>query len=456
MDFTSPVFLFLFLPLFIAVYSLVGGRIKLLVGIAGSVFFYSWGNSQYIFLIIALLLFSYLVGIWLDRWREKPIHRFILWGGIFSTLGLLVGYKLQTETLYPLGLSYIAFQVISYFFDVSKSAGNCEKDILNFSFYLLLFPKIPVGPIVPYRQVKSQIADLKSDSLEIAEGLRRFIKGLAKKVLIADTLATIVTPIFNLQSPVISPALSWLVILSYSLQLYYDFSGYTDMAIGLGRMMGLRFVENFDFPYLSRNISDFWRRWHISLSTWFRETVFFPLERRRVRWFGQQINILIVFILTGLWHGFTHNFFFWGLLHGVVLVFESTMLGRKVRTLWAPLQHLYALSVILIGWVIFRSPTLNFAFDYLRRLVGETKGIQVLPFDLTSPLPHIESTFLIAFIMGFLLCLPWKTWLQAHLDLFQESFATKLIYDLGMVFLFLASLASSASATYSPNIYGTF
>lgn len=439
-----------------AVYSLAGGRIKLLVGIVGSVFFYSWDNLQYTFLIFALLFFSYLIGIWLNRYRETPFFSFILWGGVISTLALLVGFKLQTEALYPLGLSYITFQVISYFFDVSKNAANCEKEILKFSFYLLLFPKMLVGPIVPYRQVEPQITGLKSDPWEMAEGLRRFIRGFAKKVLIADTLATVVTPIFNLQSPVISPSLAWLVILSYSLQLYFDFSGYTDMAIGLGQMMGLRFMENFDFPYLSRSISDFWRRWHISLSAWFREVVFFPLERRRGRYYGQQINILFVFILTGLWHGFTCNFIIWGAIHGIALVFETTRFGRWVRALWAPFQHLYALSVVLMGWVVFRSPTLDFAFDFLRRLVGETKGIQVLPFDLTSPLPILEPTFLVAFITGVLLCLPWKKWLQTHLNRFQESFAAKLFYDFGMVILLLASLASLASAAYSPNIYAAF
>lgn len=406
--------------------------------------------------MVVLVLFAYLVAVWMDRWRSTRLFLFILWGGIISVLGLLVGYKLQTEVPYPLGLSYVAFQIISYFVDVSKSTGNCEKDILKFSFYLLLFPKIPVGPIVPYRQIKSQIENLKSDPQEIADGLRRFIRGLAKKVLIADTLATIVVPIFNLQSPVISPALAWLIILSYSLQLYYDFSGYTDMAIGLGRMMGLRFTENFDFPYLSRSISEFWRRWHISLSTWFREVVFYPLERHRIKYYGQQINILIVFILTGLWHGFTRNFFFWGLLHGVVLAVESTMLGRKIRTLWAPIQHLYTLSVILVGWVIFRSPTLDFAYDYLRRLAGETKGIQVLPFELTSPLPIIEPTFLMAFAIGLLLCLPWKNWLQGYFAPFQENIAMQLFYDVGLAILLVASLTASASAIYKPNIYGTF
>ncbi|MBI3170281.1 MAG: MBOAT family protein [Chloroflexi bacterium] len=249
--------------------------------------------------MIGLVIFAYGAAWLIEKWRGNQSSLYVLWTGIFLTVALLIGFKLRTEATYPLGLSYVTFQVIEYFVDVYKNPENYEIDILKFSFYLLLFPKIPVGPIVPYRQVKAQIVDLKSSPVDVADGLRRFLKGFAKKVLIADTLATVVVPVFNLQSPVIAPGYAWLVIISYSLQLYYDFSGYTDMAIGLGNMMGVRLMENFNLPYLSRSIGDFWRRWHISLSTWFREIVFYPLERRRLRWLGQQINILAVFALTG-------------------------------------------------------------------------------------------------------------------------------------------------------------
>lgn len=458
MDLSTLNFLFLFLPVFTLVYSLLRKQFKLVAGIVGSLIFYAWGNPQHIYLLIGLVLFAYAFALFMDRWRNTKVFLFLLWAGILITLGILLGYKLRTDTAYPLGLSYITFQIIAYFVDAYKNTENCERDILKFSFYLLLFPKIPVGPIVAYRQVKSQIADLNPDVQDVADGLRRFLRGFAKKVLIADTLATVVVPIFNLQSPVISPAFAWLVILSYSLQLYYDFSGYTDMAIGLGRMMGARFMENFNFPYLSTSISDFWRRWHISLSTWFREIVFYPLERRRFKWFGQQINILIVFALTGLWHGFTSNFLIWGLFHGSALVFESTSWGRKVRTLWKPLQHIYALSVILVGWVIFRSPTLDFAYDFLRRLVGDARGIQILPFKLTSPLPFLEPTFLIVFALGILFCLPVESWLRKMFPniLDENSLAFRLVYDTALVFAFVIALASLASVSYRPGIYGSF
>lgn len=457
MDFISPVFLFLFLPIFILIYSLPWQKFKLVLGVVGSLIFYAWGDSQYVFLMVGLVIFAYLTARLLDYWQGLQLSLFVLSGGIILTIVLLVVFKLRTDAPYPLGLSYVTFQVITYFVDAYKSGDNCEKDFLKFSFYLLLFPKIPVGPIMPYRLVKSQIAELKSNPQDMVDGLRRFFKGFAKKVLIANVLGTVVTPVFNLQSPVISPGFAWLVIISYSLQLYFDFSGYTDMAIGLGRMMGVRFMENFNAPYLSKSIGEFWRRWHISLSTWFREIVFYPLERRRFKWYGQQINVLIVFALTGLWHGLTRNFLMWGLWHGVVLVFESTSLGRKLRLLWSPFQHIYALIVILVGWVIFRSPTPDFAFDYLRRLAGDMNGIQVLPFELTSPLPFIESTFLVALALGSLLCLPWGGWfdrLFPNVD--KNHFALRVVFDVSLMFVFLASLASAASSSYYPGIYGGF
>ena len=203
-----------------------------------------------------------------------------------------------------------------------------ERNLIYFSFYLLLFPKIPVGPITRYSQLQDQIRNIHVEPQDVADGLRRFIAGFAKKTFIADTLARVVTPVFKLSSPTISPAIAWLVIVAFSLQLYFDFSGYTDMAIGIGRMMGFRFIENFNFPYLSKSIGEFWRRWHISLSNWFRDLIFYPLERRRIKWIGQPVNILIVFVLTGLWHGLTKNFILWG-IHGLVLVFKINLFGEE-------------------------------------------------------------------------------------------------------------------------------
>jgi len=461
MDLNSPVFLFLFLPVFIIPYYFSPRRIKLFLGIAGSLFFYAWGNLNYVPLLLGLTLFAYLLARGINYWRGQRLSFILLWIGILANITLLVGFKLWTGVKYPLGLSYVTFQVIAYLVEVHGKASEYEKDIVAFSFYLLLFPKIPVGPITRYRQLREQIQNIHVEPQDVADGVRRFIRGFAKKALIADTLAKVVTPIFNLDSPTITPFIAWLVIISYSLQLYFDFSGYTDMAIGVGRMMGFRLVENFNFPYLSKSIGDFWRRWHISLSSWFRDFVFYPLERRRLKWFGQPLNILIVFALTGLWHGLTQNFLIWGLIHGLALIFESTSLGKKLRTAWAPVQHIYALGVILVGWVFFRSPTSGFALNFLQRLAGDISGLKTLPFNLTNPLPIIEPTFLLALAAGILFSLPVGGWLQKQIDQFtRERLAVQLplqvLYDFWLVFIFLMSVASTATAAFQPGIYGTF
>ena len=459
MDLNSPVFLFLFLPVFILVYYFAPKQAKLVIGIIGSLLFYAWGNLNYVLLMVGLTLLAYLLALGIDHWRGQRTAFVLLWVGIIVNVALLVGFKLCTGVKYPLGLSYVTFQVIAYLIEAHNKASECERDILAFSFYLLLFPKIPVGPITRYRHLRDQIQNIQVEPQDLADGIRRFIRGFAKKALIADTLAKVVTPIFSLDSPVILPSIAWLVIISYSFQLYFDFSGYTDMAIGVGRMMGFRFMENFNFPYLSKTISDFWRRWHISLSSWFRDYVFYPLERRRLKWIGQPLNILIVFALTGLWHGLTRNFLIWGLIHGLALVFESTSLGRRLRTSWVPIQHVYALGVILVGWVFFRSPTPDFALDFLRRLAGDMAGYKILPFGLTSPLPIIEPTFVFALAAGLLFSFPIGGWLRKQVDGFVHDrfvIPRQIMYDLWLAFLLLASIASSANAAFQPGIYGTF
>jgi alginate O-acetyltransferase complex protein AlgI len=443
------------------VYHLTANRAKLIVGILGSMLFYAWGNLIYLPIMIGILVASYLLAIGIDRWRDRRISRILLWAGVAINVLLLIQFKLWTEFKFPLGLSYVTFQAIAYLVEVYRKLYKSERDILKFSFYLLMFPKILVGPITRYSQIKDQIEDIRVDAATVAGGLRRFIVGFTKKALIADTLARVVTPVFALSSPSISPALAWLVILSYSLQIFFDFSGYTDMAIGLGRMMGVRFIENFDRPYLSKSISEFWRRWHISLSSWFRDMVFYPLERRRFRWFGQQINILIVFTLTGLWHGLTINFLIWGLIHGFAIVFEYSIWGRKLRTFWAPLQHIYAMMVVVIAWVFFRSPNLDFAITYLYRLVGNTSGVGPLSFQLTSPLPFIEPSFILAFILGIILLFPIPAFFKARFPkLSQEGtplgFTARLFGDLALIGLLFLSVAANAGTAYLPGIYGNF
>lgn len=461
MEFNSPIYLFLFLPVGLLVYYLSPGRWRLAVGILASLLFYTWGNPRHLPLIVGLALLAWLVGLGLVRWRGRLLARILLWGGIFVNVGLIVFFKLAGGLAYPLGLSFLTFQVIAYWLEVQSGKVEAERNLLDFSFFLLLFPKIPVGPIVRYSQLSEQVHSLRWNLEDAAEGLRRFIRGLAKKVLIADGLARVVTPIFNLDSPGIPPWMAWLVLVSYTLQIYFDFSGYIDMAIGVGRMLGLRFMENFDLPYISKSIGEFWRRWHISLSTWFRDFVFFPLERRRRNQYAQSINILIVFLLTGLWHGLSLNFVIWGLIHAAALIFEATAAGRRLKSLWSPLQHAYALLVIGFGWVFFRSPTSAFALDFLGRLAGNVSGLQTLPFWETRPLPFIEPTFLLALAAGVIFSLPVGAWIEARIKTSMQippalQLPTRIAGDVLLIGLLFTSLMSMTASGFLPALYGRF
>lgn len=461
MDFNSPVFLFLFLPIFMLIYYLSPLRIKIFAGIAGGVLFYSFGNPDYVYLILGLGLIAYGIGRGIEAFRGRAPSLLFLWGGIVINVFLIIGFKLWSNGPYLLGLSFLTFQVISYFVEVYNKKIEAEKNLLYFLFYILLFPKIPVGPITRYSELRDQIRTIRIEPQDVADGIRRFIRGFAKKVLIADTLGKVVSPVFNLTSPTVSPEIAWLVLISFALQLYFDFSGYCDMAIGLGKMMGFKFIENFNFPYVSKSISEFWRRWHISLSNWFRDIVFYPLERRRLKFFGQPFNIMVVFLLTGLWHGLTLNFVIWGAIHGFALVFESTSLGRKLRNAWLPIQHIYALLVILVGWVFFRSPTPHFAFVFFRRLLGDTRGLEPLPFDVTSPLPFIEPSYLMALIVAVFLSLPLGEWFKRikpgiSIMRFSEGIYGQIASDVVMMIFLLASIAVMADSGFVPAIYGNF
>ena len=459
--FNTPLFLFLFLPIYLALYLVSGKRWKIPIGIIGSLVFYASGNLVYVPLMVALTLVNYGLAKGISAGRGQSRALVWLWAGILADIGVLVFFKLSHGIAFPLGLSYVSFQLVSYLLDVRKGTLEPESDLLKFSFYVLLFPKILVGPIVRFSTLRQYIDDIQVTPDGVADGIRRFVRGLAKKTLIADFLAKIVNPVFALSNPTISPGLAWLVLVAFALQLFFDFSGYTDMAIGLGKMMGLPFIENFNFPYLADSISDFWRRWHISLSSWFRDYVFFPLERRRLKWIGQPLNVLIVFALTGLWHGLALNYLVWGLSHGAAIAFENTAIGRRLRTLWPPLSHLYALAVLLISWVFFRSPDLVFAARFIRRLSGYTKGITPLSFTQSAPLPIIDPTVVIALIFGLVFCLPVGKWLASgSTRLAGESPARKLafqiLYDLVILLLLVTCVAATAAGNYAPGIYDKF
>jgi alginate O-acetyltransferase complex protein AlgI len=326
---------------------------------------------------------------------------------------------------------------------------------------VLFFPKLVSGPITRYKQFSDQISSLNPSIEQIASGMRRVLIGVLKRILIANQLGIVANAVFDLPTPNTEPAFAWLALIAYTLQIYFDFSGYTDIALGLGRMMGITLPENFNYPYTAQSISDFWRRWHITLSTWFREYVFYPLERRRLRIAGQQINLIIVFVLTGLWHGPTLTFLVWGLLHGLAIASESAGGARWLKTLWQPVRHLYALTIIMLGWVFFRSPSLDWAFAFIGRLFGNRSGISPLPFSQTSPLPFIEPSFVLITFVAVVFSVPaitlWKT-IRGRLEGVNEKyfFVLQTFEDLAIVLLFVLAVAAQISGAFQPNIYAKF
>ncbi len=487
MALNSPIFLFYFLPVFLLVYWMVGKRGRnLLLLFAGLIFFF-WSDPVYFPVILLLLFFNFLSGRWLGNDARTEQQK--RWGSIFSILiNLAVLFSFKIYATYwqellalaaqwniqlpssaegylrkivglPLGLSFLVFQSISYLVDITKKRTAPSKNLLNFANYFLLFPKAIAGPIVRYREIADQLKDRLFALPQVAQGLRRFVMGFAKKVLIADQLAFITDQGLFLQPPDQIPvAVAWLGIIAYSLQISFDFAGYSDMAIGLAQALGFRFAENFNYPYISTSIGEFWRRWHISLSTWFRDYVFYPLERKKrsTRFPMQTVNILIVFALTGLWHGVTPGFIVWGILHGAAIAFEQSSAGKWLKNTRKPLQHIYTLLILTIAWVFFRSPSLFYALKYLKTLVGFSNAVNPLPF---YALPPISAFTWLALFSGFLLSIPVFPKIKEsllHLTSQKTSRSLAWVGDLLLLILFVIAVTVQAGSTYQPFIYGEF
>jgi alginate O-acetyltransferase complex protein AlgI len=477
MDFTSLTFLFLFFPIFLSIYLISKPSLRLLLISIANVAFILAGQPWALLPLLGLSLVGYLIGRGIEAKREnKKVISILMWAGIVVNIALLAFVKLigaygtdivPIGSLQPkgivslLGLSYITFQIISYIVDVYRGTIIAERDIVKYFAYVLFFPKLVSGPITRYKQFREQLVILDPTLGDFAAGLRRVLIGVIKRILIANQLAVVVNAVFDLPTPNVDPHLAWLALIAYSLQIYFDFSGYTDVALGLGKIVGITLPENFNYPYIAQGISDFWRRWHITLSTWFREYVFYPLERRKFRFAGQQINLVIVFLLTGLWHGPTLTFIIWGLLHGLAIAFESAGGGRWLKGLWRPFRHLYALSIILLGWVFFRSPNLNYAFGFIARLLGNRSGITPLPFSQTSPLPFIEPSFLIIIVVALIFSMPVVSLWQKARKRFETSNSLYVLYlqaleDVTVLALFVLSVAAHVSGAFLPNIYAKF
>ena len=483
MDLTSPLFLFLFLPVFLVLYLFSKQPFRLPLIVVASVVFITMGQFTAIFWLAGILVVTYAVGYGISSAQKNSrAAKWWFWLGVTTNIIVLVSFKFVSAyhaagfawlhmpptwvtpisgLVVPLGLSYITFQAISYLVDVWRGNTPVEKNFFNFSAYLLFFPKLVSGPLVRYKSFSEQLNQLNPTMDDVAGGLRRLLAGFIKRTLIANQLAQVADAVFNLATPNIRPLFAWLGLIAFTLQIFFDFAGYTDMAIGLGMMIGIRLPENFNYPYIAQSISDFWRRWHMTLSTWFREYVFYPLERRRFKWAGQQINLVIVFLLTGLWHGFQPTFIVWGLLYGIAIAFESAGFGRWLKNTWRPLRHLYTLAIVMAGWVLFRAGSLTFAWGFFLRLAGNKTGLTTLPFSQTHPLPFIEPSFVLALVVALIFSLPlFPAWnrLRASMETSRAIlyFGFQAAEDIFLIVLFILGLAAVVSSTFAPNLYAKF
>ena len=467
MVFSSPTFIFLFLPLVFIVNLCCRKSIKWsnALLLLASLLFYAWGEPVYVLLMLLTTFVNYLAALLMVRFPAKK-KLFVALSVVWS-LGILIFFKytdfliesvngllgLSVKTVgiaLPIGISFFTFQAMSYVLDVYRGDAACEKSFFRVMLYISLFPQLIAGPIVKYHDVAKELACRSVTPEKTAEGLRRFCFGLGKKVLLSNALAVTADAVYALSPDALSAPAAWLGAAAYLFQIYFDFSGYSDMAIGLGRAFGFTFRENFNYPYVSSSMQDFWRRWHISLSTWFREYVYIPLGGNRKGKLRTGINKLTVFLLTGLWHGASWNFAIWGLYHGGFLMLESYGILKPNR--WPKaLRHLYAVLAAMVGFVFFRAETLQKAVLVLREML---LGWQLTPSALAELSLLVSPLAVLALLLSLFACTP-------AMHRIGEKLAAKCpkaeccIY-LAALLIFLLSILSLSTAAYNPFIYFRF
>ena len=388
MLFSSIVFLFTFLPAVMILYYLLPVRFRNVILLLASLVFYAWGEPVYLFLMLLSILFNYFSGLDIARnLQDKRAAKRSLVFNLIINLAVLGFFKYEgfvLDTLngilpvhisyhalpLPIGISFYTFQILSYIIDVYRGNVKVQTNLPNFALYVTMFPQLIAGPIVQYADVDEQLASREVSRTKFGEGSMYFIRGLAKKVLLANTSGMIFTEVSGLAKGNIAVMTAWLGAFAYMFQIYFDFSGYSDMAIGLGKMFGFEFNMNFNYPYVSKSITEFWRRWHISLSSWFRDYVYIPLGGNRVSKIKHIRNLLIVWFLTGLWHGAAWNFVAWGLYYGVILIIEKYLLSPVLDRLPDVVRHIYSIVLVVIGWVLFFSSSFGQAADYIRVMFG--------------------------------------------------------------------------------------
>lgn len=485
MLFSSMTFVFVFLPIVCTAYLLARKELHNYILLIASIIFYAWGEPRYLIIMLLTILVNY-IGANCISYSKNILHRkLLLTATIVANLGFLFYFKyfnflmenintfFNTDftfihVILPIGISFYTFQALSYVIDVYRGEVEVQKDIYKLALYICLFPQLVAGPIVKYHEVAGQIGERDVTFEKVVYGVKRFIIGLSKKMLIANTLGEVADKVFNQPIEQIDFLTSWIGALSYTLQIYYDFSGYSDMAIGLGAIFGFKFLENFNYPFISKSISEYWRRWHISLSSWFRDYLFFPISRAlSLSEFSEKLSgkmgrkkanicltfiaLFVVWFATGLWHGADWTFVVWGLYNGLFIFIETiTKWNRDSKSVLGRFfQHLYTIMVFITSFVIFRADNMGYAWKYLKNMFGLVR-VHTYVYDYAY---YVNNIVVAVFVIGVVCATPL---FHKMLSVSDEHIKTRALINIWLLFLFVISSMSIAATTYNPFIYFKF
>lgn len=469
MLFSSMTFVFMFLPIVLVLYLVTKKELHNPILLIASIIFYAWGEPKYLAIMLLTILINYFGAIAIDKFQSHKKIPLVL--TIIANLSFLIYFKYfnfliencnnlfhshfeALNIIMPIGISFYTFQALSYVVDVYRGECKVQKGIYKLALYICLFPQLIAGPIVKYHDVAEQIDSREVNFEKVSLGVKRFIIGLSKKMLIANTMGAIADKIFVQSPDTFTHGIAWLGSVAYSFQLFFDFSGYSDMAIGLGLIFGFKFLENFNYPYISKSITEFWRRWHISLSTWFKQYVYISLGGNRAGKLKTLRNLGIVFLLTGIWHGAAWNFVVWGIWHGFFILVEKICNIKEFESKshnWGVnvLRHIYCILVFVIGWVMFRADSMAYAWKYILNMFGI---LSIKTEEIKYTLSYYVDNWEIIIIVAAILC---------SIPIFSKMLEVKnkwvmALVNLWLLFLFILSSATIAASTYNPFIYFRF
>lgn len=472
MVFSSITFLLYFLPIFLLVYHFIRKEYKNYVILLASVFFYSWGAPKFVFILLASTFLDFYLVRWMSQATQLGTKKRLLFFSIFLNLGLLAYFKYAnffienvntalsglgmeaiswTSVVLPIGISFYTFQTLTYSIDVYRKVHEPLDRVTDYMLYIIMFPQLIAGPIVRFNAIADQIVHRTDDYDDKVLGFYRFCIGLSKKVLIANVMGAKADEIIGMGGGDISTPVAWIGMLAYTFQIYFDFSGYSDMAIGLGRMMGFKFPENFNNPYISKSITEFWQRWHITLGTWMRDYLYIPLGGNRVSAQRMYFNLWFVFVVSGLWHGASWNFVLWGIFHGVFLVIERLFLGKLLKKSGAVFSLIYTFIITVLGWVIFRIEDAGAAFVYYKKM---------LAFDMEGNSVLFETKFKVIFgiavFFSFFILFPFGKKIQDYV--FGEKYSNGFMLLMFIIswLLFAVCVGAITTSSFNPFIYFRF